>query len=386
MKNPFQFGRELGAGEIVDRETEIAAVIGTINSGGKLFVIGPRRYGKTSILRAAAEQAETAGAVVLSYNVEAYPTLDNLARAILTEATAKLVGNVEKAGEKIRRFFSALRPEVSYSMTEGTWSASLGISSDEEAEQVPLLVDLFDGLEKLAADVKTPVGLVLDEFQKVVEQGGQAAEGQLRAAIQQHKKLGYVFAGSKTRMLTDMTSDPARPFYRLGSRRFIGAVPRADFAGFITRSFAESRFKAKPEAVELILNLAEDVPYNIQLLAHTAWEDLRSMRNSTLTEEIVRAARERIVRQDDPFYTQIWNALTPTQQKALIAAVRENGVNLLSKQVTRLYRLPPSTMQRALEALTTRSILREEEHLGSVRLRLEDPFLGAWIEAVTSKF
>ncbi|MEJ7713565.1 MAG: hypothetical protein WKF84_27895 [Pyrinomonadaceae bacterium] len=29
---------------------------------------------------------------------------------VLTDATARLVGNVEKAGEKIRRFFSALRP------------------------------------------------------------------------------------------------------------------------------------------------------------------------------------------------------------------------------------------------------------------------------------
>ena len=57
MKNPFQFGRELGASEIVDRAEEVAAVVETIKSGGKLFMIGPRRYGKTSILRAAAEQA-----------------------------------------------------------------------------------------------------------------------------------------------------------------------------------------------------------------------------------------------------------------------------------------------------------------------------------------
>ncbi|MEJ7713566.1 MAG: hypothetical protein WKF84_27900 [Pyrinomonadaceae bacterium] len=53
------------------------AVVEAINSGSKLFLIGPRRYGKTSILRAAAEQSEASGAVVLSYNVEAYPTLDS---------------------------------------------------------------------------------------------------------------------------------------------------------------------------------------------------------------------------------------------------------------------------------------------------------------------
>jgi len=385
VKNPFQFGRELGASEIVDRAEEVAAVVETIKSGSKLFLIGPRRYGKTSILRAAAERSEATGAVVLSYNVEAYPTLDSLARVILTDATARLVGNVEKAGERIRRFFSALRPEVSYSMTEGTWSASLGVEADEQDTQVPLLIELLDGLERLAADVKTPVGLILDEFQKVIELGGKEAEGQLRAGVQRHKKVGYVFAGSKTRMLTDMTSDPARPFYRLGSRRFIGAVPRADFTEFITKSFTDSRFKPKPEAVTLILDLAEDVPYNVQLLAHTCWEELRGVQGSTLTEEIVREGRARIVNQDDPFYTQIWNALTPTQQRALIAVVREGGTNLLSKGSTKLYRLPPSTMQRALEALVARDILREEETQGSVRLRFEDPFLAAWIHTVTAK-
>lgn len=385
MKNPFQFGRELGAGEIVDRVEEVAAVAEAVKSGGKLFVIGPRRYGKTSILRSAAEQAEAAGAVVLSYNVESYPTLDNLARLILADATARLVGNVERAGERIRRFFSALRPEVSYSMTEGTWSASLGVETDEQSAQVPLLIELLDGLERLAADVKPPVGLILDEFQKVIELGGKEAEGQLRAAVQRHKKVGYIFAGSKTGMFTDMTSDPARPFYRLGSRRFIGAVPRADFTEFITRSFTDSRFKVKPEAVTLILDLAEDVPYNVQLLARTCWEELRVSRGSMLTEDVVRQARARIINRDDPFYTQIWNALTPTQQKALIATVRERGTNLLSKQSTKLYRLPPSTMQRALEALTSRDILREEETRGSLRLRFEDPFLAAWVETVTAK-
>ncbi|MDQ3754651.1 MAG: hypothetical protein M3371_07965 [Acidobacteriota bacterium] len=161
--------------------------------------------------------------------------------------------------------------------------------------QVPLLIELLDGLERLAADVKTPVGLILDEFQKVIELGGAEAEGQLRAAVQRHNRVGYIFAGSKTRMLTDMTSDPARPFYRLGSRRFIGAVPRADFTEFITRSFTSSRFKIKSEAVVLILDLAKDVPYNVQLLAHTSWEELRASRSSILTEEIVTRSRARIV-------------------------------------------------------------------------------------------
>jgi len=130
--NPFHFGRELGAEDLVDREDEIAAVVETINQGEKLFLIGPRRYGKTSILKAGGDQAENAGAVILRYDVEAYPALDLLSRAMLSEAAGKLTSGRGKAGQKIKSFFSSLKPEVSYSLTEQSWSASIGLAESDD--------------------------------------------------------------------------------------------------------------------------------------------------------------------------------------------------------------------------------------------------------------
>lgn len=56
IENPFEYGRELGTDALVDRQDELRAVISTIQRGGKLFLIGPRRFGKTSIRDAAAAQ------------------------------------------------------------------------------------------------------------------------------------------------------------------------------------------------------------------------------------------------------------------------------------------------------------------------------------------
>ncbi len=56
MDNPFEFGRELGTDELVDRQAEVSAVIDTIRQSTKLFLIGPRRYGKTSILKTAEDR------------------------------------------------------------------------------------------------------------------------------------------------------------------------------------------------------------------------------------------------------------------------------------------------------------------------------------------
>ncbi|HET6567536.1 MAG TPA: ATP-binding protein [Rhodothermales bacterium] len=387
-KNPFEFGRELSGAELVDRGEELATVVRTMGESGRLFLIGPRRFGKTSILRVAAERAEAEGTVVFRYDAEAYPTLRLLAESVVAEAASRLTGTVERAGKKLREFFGALRPQVSFNPLDNTFSAS--ITTDTPAPDTTLLTAVLDGLDRMAGDAGRRVALVIDEFQQVIEQdgssGGLAIERQLRAAVQRHEHLAYVFAGSKTGMLAEMTGDPSRPFYRLGARLFIGPIPRGDFSRFLRSGFEGTGFEVDEEAVTEILDLAEDVPYNVQRLAHECWNDLRSgggTSDSTgagLGAADVRAVLERVVRRDDPFYTQTWNRLTSTQQKALLALVRSSGEGLFAKDTLRTYGVASSTMRTALEALVRVGIARQEETLGSVRLRLEDPFFASWMK------
>jgi len=390
MRNPFEFGRELGVEEIVDRDAEVTEVVQTINSGGKLFMIGPRRYGKTSILKAAEDRLRADGAVVLRFDAESYPSLDLLVSALISNAAKHLKGSIERTGEQIRKFFVRLRPELSFSMTERQWTAKLGVTAVDSTEhQVTMLVEALDGLEELArAQPKNrSVGLILDEFQKVIEIGGPAAEASIRSAIQRHRRTGYVFAGSKTRLLSAMTTDASRPFYRLGASRFIGPVPRSDFIRFLQEKFVAGQFSiADPGALNLVLDLAEDVPYNVQMLAHACWEDLTAKATSdqpTLNESIIRLALERLVRQYDPFYTQLWNSLTSIQQKTLLIVITERGTNLQSMKVVRSLGKGPSTVRRSLGLLTNRGILREEEISGGIRMRFEDPFFARWISMFT---
>jgi uncharacterized protein len=395
MENPFEFGRELGASELVNREEEIGQVIATVREGGKLFLIGPRRYGKTSILKAAEEQLSGEGAVVLRCDAETYPSLDLLITAVITAAARALKGSVERTGEHIRKFFAKLRPEASFSVTDREWTVSLRVAAVEDAsKQIELLVGALNGVESLArAQPKNrAVGLVIDEFQKVIELGGRMAEAQIRAAIQRHERTGYVFAGSKTRLLSAMTMDAARPFYRLGGLRFIGALPAAEFKEFLRSKFVQSGFRVPPgageEAVQSILDLAQEVPYNVQVLAHACWDHLRAAKipaDRVLTQPVVEGSLDHVVRQYDPFYTQLWNGLTAIQQKTLVAVIEEQGVNLQSMKVARTVGTGPSTVRRALQALMARDILREEEQLGRVRMRFEDPFFAQWIRRFTAR-
>jgi hypothetical protein len=362
----------------------------------KLFLIGPRRYGKTSILRAATDRARARKAVVLRYDAEAYPTLEQLAGRIVGDTAAALTGTLERAGKAMRDFFASVRPEATYNATESSWSVSLGAASDAGRSAVPLLADVLDGVERAGKKAARSVAVVIDEFQKIVEDGGVDAEGQIRAAVQRHRHVGYVFAGSKTSLLAEMTGNPNRPFYKLGEVRFIGPVPRADFAAFLERGFAAGGIPTVDGAIDAILDAAEEVPYNVQLLAHSCWERCRARVTSArarrgrpeatpLTPGLVLATRDTVALRNDPIYSQLWSSLPPSQQKALVALIREGGVQLTSTDVARRYRLPVPTMQKALRALEAKAVVREELSRATTRLRLEDPLFGAWVELVVPR-
>jgi uncharacterized protein len=379
-RNPFEFGRELGDGALVDRADELAAVEETIREGGKLFLIGPRRFGKTSILKTATDRLAAESAIVLRLDAESFPTLDLLVTGIVTGAARQLKGGVKRAGEQVRRFFARLRPELDYSLTDSTWSAKLGVDTSQQ-DHAGLLTDALNGLEELARaqPETTPVGLILDEFQRVIELGGKAAEGQIRAAIQTHMRTGYVFAGSKTHMLTDMVTDAARPFYRLGRKIFLGPIPRDDFSRFLREKFQDSGFLVNGEAIVRLLDMAEDVPYNVQMLAHGCWSRLRDGGTPALTESFVQETLASLVRQQDPFFTQLWTTLTSIQQRTLLAVVEQRGVNLQSTKTSQAVGRGPGTIRKSLHSMIESGILREDQQKHSTRMRFEDPFFAQWI-------
>jgi hypothetical protein len=375
--NPFEYGRELSLNELINRKEELAVVETVIRNRGKLFIIGPRRFGKTSLLSAASEVASAAGVIVLRFDAEKFESLGLLAEALLTSATRALKGPLDATIKLLTRIATRLKPQTSFD-PQGGISVSVGVS-EEAHGALPLLTDTLDAIEQLAASSGREVVVILDEIQQIVIEHGIAAERQLRSTIQQHRHVGYIFAGSATRLLTEMTHEPNRPFYRLGQRIFLGTIPRSEFIAALEDGFRQGAFEPTAEACERILDLAEDVPYNVQRLAHEAWEMLRSRGAEVLTDADVDVALDRLVGREDPLYTHIWLALRKNQKSALKAVIGEGGASLLSGGVTRTYKISASSLQTALRQLEDDQHIRQERSLGSARYRLVDPFFAAWL-------
>jgi len=376
QRNPFEYGRELSTEELVDREDELQEIAATIRNRAKLFLIGPRRFGKTSLLSVSHEAAARRGITVLRLDAEKYETLDLLASALLASATASLKGGAERAMETIRKVAARLRPQLSFDGESFHVSLAAGRTGEGD---LPLLTDALDAVERLAKESQREVAVIIDEVQHIVVEHGLTAERQLRSVVQRHRHVAYIFAGSSTRLLTQMTGDPDRPFYRLGSRLFLGPIPREDFREFLMRRFQETGLRLTDEAVAAILDGAEEVPYNVQRLAHATWELAGPQAGTDIDAPLVTAALRRIVLREDPAYTQLWTRLTTNQKKALKVVIRAGGIEVLAAEHTRALRIPSSSLRTAVQSLEDAHVVRVDASMGQSRYRLVDPFLAEWL-------
>src|SRR5215831_1115449 len=111
MNNPFVYGEVVPLSAFVDRETELDRLTGDLLAGQKVFLISPRRYGKSSLVRQSLRAASRSGALTAEITVSSYSSyvafLEGYARALLTVET-----RIDKARAWLRELLGSVRPEV----------------------------------------------------------------------------------------------------------------------------------------------------------------------------------------------------------------------------------------------------------------------------------
>ena len=352
-----------------------------MRGGGRHFLIGPRRFGKTSLLTVAASQVRELGDVVVQVNAERFATESAVATELIRQAASQFGPSLQKTIADAASAFSRLRPQFGYDPVKETWSVK--VAMDRPETQAAIVAEVLDGLDELARRRRRRIVVLLDEFPALVRPGGIVAERQLRAVVQTHQHLSYVFAGSDESMMIAMTSDHARPFYRLGSRRFIAAIPREDFRSHIADAFRRSGVTITVGATEAVLDYAEDVPYSVQRLGRVCWQAARatSGRPPTVDVGFVEARLDEFLQVESPVYVQLLSQLTGAQ----LSVLKDFADGPLPTRESKLARarrlgLGASTVQRAQEALLKKAFLRRVyDGRPGISYVFEDPFFRRFV-------
>jgi hypothetical protein len=376
MDNPFVYGEVVPAEAFVDREAELDRLVADLGSGQKVFLISPRRYGKSSLIRQALDSLRRRGTLNVELTVSSYSSY-----LAFLEGYARAIASVESKWDRARAWLTdaiaSTRPEIRYEPKEtGLGRFSVAFPQVTTARDLNRLAnEVFALPGKLAAERTRTVVVALDEFQAIDSFNGGSVEHALRAAAQRQRQVGYVFAGSEPSLMEKMIG-PRRPFYKAGPVMRLQKISPTVFGDFIERRFVKSGIRPEPGLAEAIVDLAGNLPYDVQRLAHETWDDVRARGGRKVTLEDLHGTLARLLSEQETIFEALWQRLTLQQRATLRAVVLQGGREIHSADARFRHRLGgPSTIQKSLGALTKQDVLLKE----GPRYLVVDSLLREWV-------
>lgn len=223
----------------------------------KLFVFSERRYGKTSLVRAALGKVPRRNFV--SAYVDLWPTDSEatFVAAIARGIVESLSSSAEKLLQTAKKFFSSLSPSITLD-AEGKPTLTLGLA--KHAPIAPVLEEVLETPARIASKSGPRVVVVMDEFQQILEYGSDHVERKLRSVIQNHRRVSYLFLGSRKHLIQKMVLDRNRPLYRAGSDYPLGPIAEKHWQPFIQGHFADAEKKIDAERIHDICEMTQGLP------------------------------------------------------------------------------------------------------------------------------
>jgi hypothetical protein len=358
VANPFKFGTVVDTPFFTNREKELQQVAQVINSNNHLIMISPRRFGKTSLIKKVIKSTKRK---VLFLDVQLANSTEDLVAQYLKRIYR--IFPIEKIRQNIKNF--RILPIVSLHPVTG----EVEISFQPGNDSLPILEDVLNLMEKLSSDKSRSI-VVLDEFQDILrlEKG---LDRKLRAIIQNHKNINYVFLGSQESMMRDIFEKKESPFYHFGVLFYLQKIGIEHFKSYLIKGLKRIT-KSYENIADSILRFTGGHPYYTQQLAFVIYNRLQ---NSSLVEGIVQIAIEETIQVHDFDYERLWVNFNNTDKK-LITGLLNSIDSPLSSGFAMKYNIKAtSTVFSSLKRLLQSGYVIKTER----GYEIDDPFFKQWI-------
>ncbi|MEX2659383.1 MAG: hypothetical protein WD232_06780 [Acidimicrobiales bacterium] len=255
--SPFPYQGPLEPDEVRGRDALVEELVQRVTEHRVTALLGPRRYGKTSVLRRVGAELEEGGANVVWVDLYEVTSLGDVAvrlDAALAGATGAFAAHAGTIAAGAEVNLGVLRIE-------------LRRPPRERPDPLAALHGLLDVLVRAAEATATTV--LFDEFSSIGRIEGAA--GLLRTYLQHHyRTIGVVFAGSEPSMMRTLFTGEAQPFYGQADLVEIGPLDSADVVALVGEGFEATGRSAGPVGTR-VAAFAGGHPQRTMQLADAAW-------------------------------------------------------------------------------------------------------------------
>jgi hypothetical protein len=362
--NPFRFSGPLSPEEMIDRDPEADDLLALAYGRHSFRLVGPRRYGKTTLLRRVLEAADGQGVATVLVDLQDVLSIAEIVVRI-ERAYERLKGPIRRTVENLLRSWN-----IGLSLGGGGFTATLQRNPNVDPESVLLRVleipaALFerDGTSSL---------IVFDEIQDVLAVEG--ADGKIRSVIQhQTEAATYGFAGSAPGVMQQLFANPKRPLLDQAVPKELAPLPLEDVAAYVRDRFQVTE-RDIGNALSPLVEFTRGHPQRSMMLAH--YTRARTPRGATADEGTWVDALDQASRDSAPLMHAIWRSL-PTNERRVARALAVVSTPLHSEETAASVGIKRSSIGKALDSLVAAAdVIRDNG-----RPRLTDPMFELWLRS-----
>lgn len=370
MSNLFVFGKTVSGNSFTDREKDTAKLVSNFQYGVNTFLLSPRRWGKTSLVKKAKSVAENNKLKIVYVDVHLCRSreefCERFASAVLTQTANKMEEWVENAKTFLTRFSFGVNASADPS---SEMTLKLQIMPQEQSME-----DLLQLPERIAKRKKINVVVCIDEFQQIgFFPNSSQFQTELRSVWQHHELTSYCLFGSKKHMMETFFDDSSKPFYKFGDIIYLQRIPVEYWVKYITDKFHHEGKNITAKQTTWIVDQVEGNSSYVQQLSWYVFQrTTKEVDNNILAEALTELVEQCV----DVFEART-ESLTAYQMNFLRCIADGNHTGLSSAKNISKYNLGSSSNV----VIIKKSLL--EKDLISVEKKeifLSDPVMGIWLK------
>ena len=368
---PFMYGLIAENENFIDRVEDRRQLKTFLGGGINVMLISPRRWGKSSLVKAAMEELKEEDKQLRVCYLDASRIIsedefyNKFAMAVIESASSTL----EKKWADFKQYIQALIPGVKLKA-----SALDAVEMEMELNFAPLKDSAEKVLqlpEQIAIDKGLHIIVCIDEFQQLSYlPNWKKMEATMRSVWQHQHHANYCLYGSKRHMMMDIFNDSNNPFYRFGQMLFLDKIAKSEWMPFIRESFEKSGKHISEAFASQVCDTVECHSWYLQQLCYFIW----NATTGEVDEQIFQYGLRQLINTNSPMFLSDTESLAPSQIE-MLRAIKDGVRQLSSIETKRNYALGnPNTISKNKKVLKDKDIIEERKG----ELIFVDPVYRLW--------
>lgn len=371
--NPFTIYTYKGPDHFCDRNTELSRLLEMFDNQRYTLLYSMRRLGKTGLVHHFHNSLRKRKKTVCVYcDVQNTKSDGEFVTKLISAVVSAIETSQDRITSRIGRFFSSLRPVLTFDPVTHAPSLQLNI---ETAKEVEVSLNI---LMKMLGELPGSVQIALDEFQQIATYEQETViDATLRGYLGKIPNVHFLFCGSQRHLLLGLFSDARKPFFGTVEQMQLQLLDPQIYQEFIVRHFEAGDREINEEAVSEILEWTRGHTFYTQYFCNKLYA--KGFETIGLYE--VEHVKNEILFSFEPSYLTLQSVLSNNQFKLLKGISIEGSVTGVSSS-TFLSRhgLAQSSALQSLKVLLSKELLYEELNPKGSRFLVYDPFFSRWLE------